>query len=169
MARCIDGPDQHLRDMGAPPSRANTLSWTCRPWPRFRFDHLEPKHDARQAEAPASGIESILEIGAPGRIRTCDLRLRKPSLYPTELRARGKGANHSPARGQPQGRRVNPAAKTAESPGSPSQSPSPPQRVSWLSLLAGATPLYCAPFCHVAFSPVAPIPNCWSRCERRAR
>lgn len=25
--------------------------------------------------------------GVPGRVRTCDLRLRKPTLYPTELRA----------------------------------------------------------------------------------
>src|SRR3990170_7471709 len=25
--------------------------------------------------------------GTPGRIRTCDLRIRNPSLYPTELRA----------------------------------------------------------------------------------
>src|ERR1700723_2644401 len=25
----------------------------------------------------------------PGRIRTCDLRFRKPPLYPTELRVRG--------------------------------------------------------------------------------
>ena len=28
--------------------------------------------------------------GAPDRIRTCGLRLRRPSLYPAELRARGK-------------------------------------------------------------------------------
>jgi hypothetical protein len=27
-------------------------------------------------------------IGAPGRTRTCDPRLRRPVLYPTELRAR---------------------------------------------------------------------------------
>ena len=27
-------------------------------------------------------------VGAPDRIRTCDLWLRKPTLYPTELRAR---------------------------------------------------------------------------------
>src|SRR5579862_5925237 len=27
------------------------------------------------------------EIGAPDRIRTCGLRLRRPSLYPAELRA----------------------------------------------------------------------------------
>jgi hypothetical protein len=26
--------------------------------------------------------------GAPGRIRTCDLKLRRLVLYPTELRAR---------------------------------------------------------------------------------
>ena len=26
--------------------------------------------------------------GAPGRIRTCDLRIRSPALYPAELRAR---------------------------------------------------------------------------------
>jgi hypothetical protein len=25
--------------------------------------------------------------GAPGRTRTCDLRIRSPALYPTELRA----------------------------------------------------------------------------------
>ena len=29
----------------------------------------------------------LRKVGAPDRIRTCDLRLRKPSLYPTELRA----------------------------------------------------------------------------------
>ncbi len=28
--------------------------------------------------------------GAPGRIRTCDLRIRSPELYPAELRARIK-------------------------------------------------------------------------------
>src|SRR6266542_2019991 len=30
------------------------------------------------------------ENGAPGRIRTCDLWLRRPTLYPAELRARTK-------------------------------------------------------------------------------
>jgi hypothetical protein len=29
------------------------------------------------------------KTGAPGRARTCDPRLRRPMLYPTELRARG--------------------------------------------------------------------------------
>src|SRR5665811_1453533 len=31
----------------------------------------------------------IRVIGAPDRIRTCDLRLRRPTLYPAEPRARG--------------------------------------------------------------------------------
>ncbi len=34
------------------------------------------------------GATSFEEAGAPGRIRTCDLRLRRPTLYPAELRAR---------------------------------------------------------------------------------
>ena len=30
--------------------------------------------------------------GAPGRTRTCDPRLRRPVLYPTELRARAEAS-----------------------------------------------------------------------------
>jgi hypothetical protein len=41
-----------------------------------------------------------LRIGAPDWIRTSDLRLRRATLYPAELRARGwplkRGRNHSP-------------------------------------------------------------------------
>ncbi len=40
--------------------------------------------------------------GAPGRARTCDLRLRRPTLYPTELRAR-TGQSRRIARGAPCG------------------------------------------------------------------
>lgn len=29
----------------------------------------------------------MCQSGAPDRIRTCDLRLRRPTLYPAELRA----------------------------------------------------------------------------------
>ena len=36
-------------------------------------------------------LPQVLEItGAPSRIRTCDLRIRSPSLYPTELWAQNK-------------------------------------------------------------------------------
>src|SRR5437868_513724 len=41
---------------------------------------------AASARRPLHGSGS--EGGAPGRIRTCGLRLRRPSLYPAELRAR---------------------------------------------------------------------------------
>src|SRR5262249_9203332 len=39
---------------------------------------------------PAEARESVrrAKAGAPDRIRTCGLRLRRPSLYPAELRAR---------------------------------------------------------------------------------
>ena len=33
----------------------------------------------------------IEKTGTPGRIRTCDLRIRSPALYPAELRARRWG------------------------------------------------------------------------------
>ena len=39
----------------------------------------------------------LVKYGAPDRSRTCDLWLRKPTLYPTELRARYQAdiiANH---------------------------------------------------------------------------
>ena len=36
-------------------------------------------------------LETIANTGAPGAIRTPDLRNRNPSLYPAELRVRGGG------------------------------------------------------------------------------
>ena len=33
-------------------------------------------------------IIPFIPFGGPGRTRTCDLRFRKPSLYPAELRSR---------------------------------------------------------------------------------
>src|SRR3546814_16224117 len=38
--------------------------------------------------------------GAPERTRTSGLRFRKPSLYPAELRGRGRSGNHGRRRGQ---------------------------------------------------------------------
>ena len=35
-------------------------------------------------------LKTINFAGAPSRIRTCDLRIRSPLLYPTELWAHGK-------------------------------------------------------------------------------
>ena len=36
-------------------------------------------------------MQSVAMAGAPGAIRTPDLRNRNPSLYPAELRVRGGG------------------------------------------------------------------------------
>ena len=42
--------------------------------------------------------------GAPGRIRTCDPRLRRPMLYPAELRARSRSHNSRRIQMRPRGR-----------------------------------------------------------------
>src|SRR6188768_63822 len=46
---------------------------------------------------PAEACQAAKPLGAPGRTRTCDLRIRSPALYPTELRAHEKASYH-PAR-----------------------------------------------------------------------
>src|SRR3954467_9113641 len=44
------------------------------------------------ALASRNAIDVRRISGAPGRTRTCDPRLRRPVLYPTELRARMAGS-----------------------------------------------------------------------------
>ena len=39
----------------------------------------------------SEGLQPPEIIGTPGTIRTCDLRFRKPLLYPAELREQGGG------------------------------------------------------------------------------
>ena len=41
---------------------------------------------ASSVETAAFGVQNSVRNGAPDRIRTCDLRLRRPTLYPAELR-----------------------------------------------------------------------------------
>jgi hypothetical protein len=43
---------------------------------------------APSTETGAPARKALGFLGASGRIRTCDLRLRRPSLYPAELRTR---------------------------------------------------------------------------------
>src|SRR5688572_17851760 len=52
--------------------------------PHSRRAAGEPRceQQVRGVAIPAKGWN-----GAPGRTRTCDLRIRSPALYPTELRA----------------------------------------------------------------------------------
>src|SRR5881275_2938632 len=43
----------------------------------------------RRCFVPAGDFVDLNEHGAPDRIRTCDLCLRRAALYPAELRVRG--------------------------------------------------------------------------------
>ena len=71
------------RLMGEPPSRANERSEVS------HANGAGPRGPRERACRGAPGGEAPrTKIGAPGRIRTCDLWLRRPTLYPAELRAR---------------------------------------------------------------------------------
>jgi hypothetical protein len=48
--------------------------------------HARHHTSARRKHRPAVEVPAV--VGAPGRDRTCDPRLRRPMLYPTELQAR---------------------------------------------------------------------------------
>ena len=52
---------------------------------------LDPKSSASASSATSASLEVLdLKNGTPYRIRTCGLRLRRPLLYPAELRAHKK-------------------------------------------------------------------------------
>ena len=58
-------------------------------------DHPEAEDQARPACGGVAFDLTGVRVGDPGMTRTCDLRFRKPSLYPAELRDR----NPRPFRG----------------------------------------------------------------------
>ena len=58
--------------------------------------------------APRHDVES-----APDRIRTCDLRFRRPTLYPTELRARARNSVAAPVGAQTRSRSAASARRLA--------------------------------------------------------
>ena len=60
---------------------------------QFEWRHGQPA--PRRPNGVALTVQAI-ECGAPDRSRTCDLWLRKPTLYPTELRARGPAFYRAP-------------------------------------------------------------------------
>jgi hypothetical protein len=62
--------------------------------PRAAASPSEGENLFHEFSMTGSGVEEILnDLGStPGRTRTCDPRLRRPLLYPTELRARGFGS-----------------------------------------------------------------------------
>ena len=48
---------------------------------------LNPLVPERKARVEPIVLPRLIIDGTPGRIRTCDLRIRSPLLYPTELQA----------------------------------------------------------------------------------
>ena len=65
---------------------------SCRVWPRALAETWtaagvrEAKADPCSLRARLARRCSIVGCGAPDRIRTCDLRLRRPTLYPLSYR-----------------------------------------------------------------------------------
>src|SRR6202043_1526587 len=60
-----------------------------RSWPvQARYDRTE-QDQPPSAFVQVGGCSLLVVEGAPGRIRTCDRRIRSPVLYPAELRAPG--------------------------------------------------------------------------------
>jgi hypothetical protein len=72
---------------------ARVKSECCGIWRVWRArqgsEPLATSGGSRGASRRVRGAASREAKSAPGRIRTCDPRLRRPMLYPTELRARG--------------------------------------------------------------------------------
>ena len=65
-------------------------------WSRQAWVLISPDPRLRRNDLGIAGIRMVernpgLKLSAPDRIRTCDLRFRRPTLYPAELRARVRG------------------------------------------------------------------------------
>ena len=87
----------------APPAGAgswslvkSSTSWTL--FTRARTCAASATCQTHQGQKPWG----VFGLSAPRTIRTCDLRIRSPMLYPAELGARGKGS-HRRLRGTRQG------------------------------------------------------------------
>ena len=68
-----------------------------------------PSIDNRKMYMP----KSMPPLSAPDRIRTCDLRFRRPTLYPTELRARARNSVAAPVGAQTRSRSAASARRLA--------------------------------------------------------
>jgi len=103
-----NGP-QELRATGTDDIAANAIKG-CRPKPRqlgrktvpsgavpcdvtMISDTNKTRHKTLRKKGKSDNVRSDANQNdnAPGRTRTCDLRFRKPVLYPTELRAQSRG------------------------------------------------------------------------------
>ena len=52
--------------------------------------HFRANGDERGINSGVGFLLNSKKAGTPGRIRTCDLRIRSPLLYPAELQAHGR-------------------------------------------------------------------------------
>ena len=72
----------------------------------------EERNAGRETAGTGDGTYSVID-GAPAAIRTRDLRLRRPTLYPAELQARGLGVAIVPAAGKRRPELAHSAASAA--------------------------------------------------------
>jgi hypothetical protein len=80
--------------------------------PRLRVRHAPRTSSAGRCQELPAPARSCRKVGTPDRIRTCGLRLRRPSLYPAELRARSGGGFYQRRRGASQCRRRSASASS---------------------------------------------------------
>ena len=78
-----DDTPHHVQPRDRPASHTSV-----REWGTGRGRHVHP---CEQRTSQGFSLQAVQRI-TPDRIRTCDLRFRKPMLYPTELRGRKKRA-----------------------------------------------------------------------------
>lgn len=89
------GVSQTVQPESAAGARLQGRSMGRRKSARFDGKTSKARRRARKRrQANNSGSRSAREAnsGAPGRIRTCDLRLRRATLYPAELRVHERGS-----------------------------------------------------------------------------
>ena len=125
----------------SPDRRTRSISerWTALPCARGRQRTTNPSLasitwvTSADSATPASGMNCLpmspewtqSNFGAPGGIRTPDLRLRRPALYPTELRARMRSGRWDPDHTGPCTNRAQAGAIDGESAAGSSRSTSP--------------------------------------------
>ena len=80
-------------ELSTPLIRDKKYSLGLNGWPRARIEQ-DGEELAQSLSQELDQLDEVLQRldcfcvgGAPGRNRTCDPRLRRPVLYPTELRA----------------------------------------------------------------------------------
>src|SRR4249919_530817 len=97
---CSSGSPTLLDERHAHRFRAGCESHQC----KDGVDDGTRTHDGRNHNPGLYQLSYVHHCsGAPGRTRTCDPRLRRPMLYPAELRARSRSNNSRRVEMRPRG------------------------------------------------------------------